>query len=87
MAVYVDPLRDYGVKIGRIGPYWCHMTADTPDELHAFADRIGMKRAWAQHEGRPTVHYDLVPTRRAAAIRLGAIEVTSRQMVSRSGGK
>ena len=37
------------------------------------ARKIGMKRAWFQAKpGFP--HYDLVPTRRAAAIRAGAIE-------------
>lgn len=61
--VYVDELftTNHQVKgwAGRIfgdGRQSCHMTADTPEELHAFAKRIGLKREWAQHEGRFTLH-------------------------------
>lgn len=79
MTVYVDHLTDYKKRIGRCGPFWCHMTADTPDELHAFAERIGLKRTWAQHVGKPTLHYDLTASRRAKAVRLGAVEVTNRE--------
>lgn len=48
MSVYVDELVDYGVRIGRAGPWWCHLVADSEDELHAFAKRIGMARSWFQ---------------------------------------
>jgi hypothetical protein len=27
---------------------WSHLTADTTDELHAFAARLGMRRSWFQ---------------------------------------
>lgn len=58
---------------------WCHMTATTVDELHAFAKQIGMLRSWFQDKpGRP--HYDLKfdkrPYRRA--IERGATMVTKR---------
>jgi hypothetical protein len=59
----------------------CHMLADTEAELHAMADRLGMRREWYQPGRRP--HYDLSKTRRAEAMRLGAIEVTSRELVRR----
>ncbi len=42
MAVYVDSLRDWG---WRLGPS-CHMIADTNEELHAMAERIGLLRRW-----------------------------------------
>jgi hypothetical protein len=61
---------------------WCHLTADTVAELHEFAKRIGLRRAWFQPDHRPGVltipgswHYDLTAKRRAAAVRAGAVEV------------
>jgi acyl transferase domain-containing protein len=62
----------------------CHLIADTPQELHEMAARLGMHRSW--YQDRPTAsfpHYDLVPSRRVHAVRLGAVEVTGRQLVER----
>ena len=52
-----------------------HMQADTPDELNAFAARLGLRREWFQSRpGRPERdHYDLTAARRDRAIELGAI--------------
>jgi hypothetical protein len=81
VTVYVDELRSYGQKATSGGRYFgsgkesCHLMADTEDELHAFAARLGMKRSWAQKPGTWTVHYDLTPPKRAQAIRLGAVFV------------
>lgn len=74
MPVYVDAMVDYGKRIGRAGPRWCHMIADSLDELHAMADAIGMKRDWFQRASR-TPHYDLgsVDMRKRAVLE-GAIE-------------
>lgn len=76
MAVYVDDafVSDDPKGWGK----WTgggHMQADTLDELHEFAQRIGMRRAWFQtRPGRPDKdHYDLTRTRRDRAILLGAI--------------
>lgn len=84
MAVYVDELMTIearGAQAHRVGARhghrWCHLFADSLDELHAVARRIGMKRAWFQNKRLP--HYDLVPTRRAAAIRAGAIPLGRRE--------
>jgi len=74
MSVYVDFLIDYGWKLGPS----CHMTADTLEELHAMADAIGMKRSWFQVSRGDIPHYDLVNSRRKAAIKRGAIEITTR---------
>jgi len=81
MSVYVDEL----FKCGGISPKWpydeaCHMTADSVDELHAFAAKLGLKREWFQ-QGRILPHYDLTRKKRAQAVRLGAVEVTGREMV------
>jgi len=82
MAVYVDSLFLWPLQATkpaaralarRTGGRWCHLTADTVDELHAFAARLGLKRAWFQDHSRHP-HYDLTPGKRAQAVRMGAIE-------------
>lgn len=73
--VYVD---DYRGRLGRM--VMCHMIADTPEELHDMARRIGMKRSWFQSGSFP--HYDVSRTRRAMAVKLGAREVSSKQLVA-----
>ncbi len=88
MSVYVDSLFVQQAKgsaaalVGkRNGHQWCHMLADTNEELHAMAERIGMKREWYQCAGTAQAHYDLTPGRRAAAVAAGAIEVDRRGLV------
>lgn len=54
------------------------MYADTPEELHALAKSIGLKREWCSDHTQPNsklLHYDLNPNKRIQAIRAGAIEV------------
>ena len=82
MSVYVDWLMHHGAERGFFaGKKSCHMFADTLEELHEMADKIGMNRAWFQDNGQTAEHYDLVAGRRAAAVKLGAIELTSREQV------
>lgn len=79
MSVYVDELvvwyhaRHRCFKKGS-----CHLTADTLDELHAFAKRLGLRREWFQ-ERSSAPHYDLSPPKRELALRLGAVFVTARE--------
>lgn len=83
-VILIDPLVEYSLAATRGLPSraWCHMVSDTSEaELHAFAKRLGCRRAWFQL--RPA-HYDLTPTRRLLAVRLGASEVTSRELVVRN---
>jgi hypothetical protein len=73
MSVYVDHAFAYG-EWGR----WTgggHLQADTVDELHAFAKRLGLRREWFQSKpSRPeNDHYDLTQAVRARALELGAI--------------
>ncbi|ASN83392.1 DUF4031 domain-containing protein [Deinococcus ficus] len=80
MTVYVDEIKDYqgavGGHVGRVNQRWCHLTADTLDELHAMAAKIGLKRSWFQSSHLlHHCHYDLTPGKRAAAVRAGAVEV------------
>lgn len=84
MTVYVDNAHirasvPHGANT--ITSTWCHMTADTHDELLAFAVSIGLRVSWLQRVGRPGEHFDVTARRRAAAIKNGAVEITWREGV------
>lgn len=51
------------------------MIADTDDELHAMADKIGVSRKWFQGD-----HYDIAKSKRALAIQAGAIPLDMRTL-------
>lgn len=55
----------------------CHMTADTIDELETMARRLSLKPSWLQNQGNH-LHYDICKGNRIHAIRLGAVQVSSR---------
>lgn len=74
MTVYVD---DMMAGYGRMK--MCHMLADSDAELHAMADKIGVARRWHQKPGTPQSHYDICLSKRAAAVRYGAQEITRRE--------
>ena len=74
MAAYVDRPKWYWRD-----QYWCHLLADSLDELHDFAGRLGKPRRAFQAKRLP--HYDLTVGQRRIAIDLGAIEVRSRDIV------
>lgn len=83
MSVYVDEIRDWtrlAKMRGLRHTHWCHLTADTEAELHAFAARLGLRRSWFQKKSERDYrwHYDIVPSKRAQAVRLGALEVDRR---------
>ena len=77
MAVYVDNAKN---PFGRL--LMCHMWADTPAELFAMADRIGVQRKWFQRPAGSGVagmdasweHFDIAQSKRALAVAAGAIE-------------
>ncbi|KKN90015.1 hypothetical protein LCGC14_0231270 [marine sediment metagenome] len=71
MTIYVDNMR---APLGRM--IMCHMIADTEDELHAMAGRIGVARRHYQKG-----HYDVSLGKKALAVQYGAIEVTQRELV------
>jgi hypothetical protein len=72
MGVYVD---SYNIKFRNM--IMVHMLADTVTELHDMADKIGINRKWFQDKPHDTPHYDICLTKKALAIKLGAIEVKS----------
>ena len=79
MAVYVDDMHKTIMGSYRTVQL-CHMLADTDDELHAIADKIGMDRRWWQSPEKSSgSHYDIDTFRRALAVQRGAIEITLRQ--------
>jgi hypothetical protein len=76
MAVYVDK-----EEIPWRGSLWCHLVADSLDELHAFAAGLGLKRDWFQ-ERASYPHYDVTMSVRERALKRGAISVGKTEMLS-----
>lgn len=79
MTVFVDDMHRYpiGLYRPRGGSYvlkMSHMIADTDEELHAMAARIGVARRWFQDD-----HYDVCLAKRKLAVTAGAVEITYRQ--------
>lgn len=71
-------------KAGRHTSLWCHLFTDSPedpaemDQLHRFAQRIGLRREWFQlHITLP--HYDVTEGMRKKAVEYGAVEVPIRK--------
>ena len=84
MGIYVDePVFE------RWGLRWCHLTADSADELHAFAARLRGRRSRFQRKpGRPWAdHYDIPEETRREAVALGAVEITLKEMGERLARK
>lgn len=86
MTVYVDNAR-IPATVGGHTSRWSHLTADTKEELHVFAARLGLRRTYFQtcKAGNcppatcPHWHYDVTEGKRAQALRLGAAEMDIRQ--------
>jgi hypothetical protein len=79
LAVYVDqPVWEWR------GRHWCHLLADTDEELHTLAAALGLKRQWFQHSPeRPWKdHYDIPDELRGEALRAGAVEVDLRHVAA-----
>ncbi len=78
MTAYVDDmLMAAAVRNGDhiVRGRWSHLMADSSSELHTFAARLGLRRAWVQKPGTPMEHYDVTAAKRAAALRLGAVPI------------
>lgn len=81
MTVYVDDMYKYPMgQFGRMK--MSHLMADTDEELHEMARKIGVARKWCQKEqlGKGYIHYDIAIVKRQLAIRNGAKEITLREM-------
>lgn len=81
MSVFVDPLLPRGWKMRGRAIKSSHLFTDGDlAELHELAQCIGLRREWFQQHPR-LPHYDVTPSRRAAAVAAGAREVDSRESI------
>lgn len=72
MTVYIDPPAWPGH-----GRMWSHLVSDVSyDELHLFAAEMGVPRRAFERD-----HYDIPAHHYADAVRAGAVEVSSREVV------
>jgi hypothetical protein len=61
------------------GRKWCHLVSDVSyDELHEFADRVGIPRRGFQGD-----HYDVPEEYRSDLVAAGAEQVESRELLRR----
>lgn len=84
MSVYVDSLIVFGTSSAPVcfrNKKSCHMYADTLPELHAMADKLGLKRSWFQNS-KSLQHYDLTESKRTIAIKLGAVQQDRQEAVA-----
>ncbi|WP_242112605.1 DUF4031 domain-containing protein [Luteimonas aquatica] len=70
MSVYVDD-----AVVQWRGQRWAHLMADTLEELHAFAARLGIPRRAFQDKASGA-HYDVTAELREDALRLGAVAIS-----------
>jgi Protein of unknown function (DUF4031) len=78
VAVYVDEAIWHWQ-----GRRWCHLVADTQDELHRFAAQLGIHRS--SYQGPPRTsnpHYDLTAYERRVAIARGAIASNRHEIIA-----
>jgi len=79
MAVYVDDMRSL-TEASRRDTAESHLFADSDEELHAFAARLGLTVQCFVPGRHPRIgHYHVTPGKRQQAIMLGATPVTRRE--------
>ena len=81
--VYVDPIQPTPQRWHRKWKYpsYCHMFADSEQELQDFARQLGLRKGWFQDGSIP--HFDLTANKRLLARRLGALEVSTKEWIRR----
>lgn len=87
MTVYVDKLRTYPDEVLSLRllkhKKWCHMLADTSEELDNFAIKLSLKPSWKSNPYLNRIsHYDLTENKRNQALRMGAIEISDEDLVT-----
>lgn len=61
---------------------YAHMVADSLEELHEFAKRIGVKPHFF-HRSKTAPHYDITSEQHGVAVAHGAKEVDSREVLAK----
>lgn len=74
MPVYVDSAR-VTRRRGKRYDQWSNLTSDDQDHLHAFAQKLGLRRGWALDAGDGRLYYEVTEANRIKALELGAIAV------------
>lgn len=80
--IYVDPVI-FRKPNGRKS--YGHMVGSTVEELKAFAEKIGVKRHFWHSQGALS-HFDITSDQRQLALVNGAVEVSSKELVSLARG-
>lgn len=75
MTVYVDD-----ANISFRGEKWCHLLADSLNELHSFANSLNIDKCWF-HRDASYPHYDISSTIRLIAIKKGAIPADRKTII------
>lgn len=85
MSVYIDD----AYIVATVGPperqftsRWCHLVADSTDELIGFVTGLGIEERWIQRRGEPGEHFDIPEPRRAQVVAAGAVEISWRESVA-----
>ncbi len=90
MTIFVDELFTMTPRTAqarRFGNEWCHCFTDGDiEELHQFAEKLGLRRSHFQPHAT-LAHYDLIPSKRALAVKLGAKEVTTAERLQQAREK
>ena len=76
MSVYVDR-----AKVPFKGKEWCHLMADTLEELHHFANMLGIDSRLF-HRSASYPHYDITLQMRVIAIAHGAIDADRKTIIA-----
>lgn len=83
--IYVDEIREYP------SGQWAHLWTDgSVDELHIFAQSIGLRREWFQVSrgiSGEFPHYDVTPSKRKQALRQGAQYMPLKEWIMRQLAK
>lgn len=82
IMVYID---DFNAPYGRM--LMCHMIADTTEELLQMVDKIGVQRKWLQDAGTNREHFDICLSKKAKAVKLGALEISSRELATMTANR
>lgn len=76
MTVYVD---DKQIPYGRMK--MCHVGADSKEELLEMMTKIGIDHKYIQQEGNWREHFDISQAKKKLAVKFGAIEVSSKELI------